>query len=77
MSDEVQRLRDLIREKRPHTTCLYEPERVEKTLLAGDLIEKVTSAIGIKPCSGCGRRKDAINRLHQKLKRAIRGGSAV
>ena len=28
----------------------------------GDAIKRVTSSIGIKPCSGCGRRASALNR---------------
>ncbi len=27
----------------------------------GDVISKVTSAIGIKPCGGCGRRRELLN----------------
>lgn len=29
----------------------------------GDVIASATSALGIKPCGGCGRRRDALNRL--------------
>jgi hypothetical protein len=28
----------------------------------GDVIKRATSALGIKPCSGCHRRADALNR---------------
>jgi hypothetical protein len=28
----------------------------------GDVITKSTSALGIKPCGGCGRRAAALNR---------------
>lgn len=27
----------------------------------GDTIAKATKAVGIKPCSGCGRRQQALN----------------
>jgi hypothetical protein len=29
----------------------------------GDTIEKITSAVGIKPCGGCKKRQEALNRL--------------
>ena len=35
---------------------------VEDEIGLGDLIKKTTYAIGIKPCSGCGRRAAALNR---------------
>ena len=28
----------------------------------GDVIERVTSAIGIKPCNGCKQRQAALNK---------------
>jgi hypothetical protein len=28
----------------------------------GDTIAKITSAVGIKPCGGCKRRQEALNR---------------
>ena len=28
----------------------------------GDLVRRVTSSIGIKPCGACGRRAGALNR---------------
>ena len=28
----------------------------------GDAIKRATSAVGITPCGGCGRRADALNR---------------
>lgn len=29
----------------------------------GDTIAKITSAIGIKPCGGCKKRQESLNRL--------------
>jgi len=29
----------------------------------GDTIEKATRAVGIKPCGGCKKRRDKLNRL--------------
>ncbi|WP_369147286.1 hypothetical protein [Streptomyces sp. R44] len=28
----------------------------------GDAVARVTSAVGIRPCGGCGRRAEALNR---------------
>jgi hypothetical protein len=28
----------------------------------GDVVKKATNALGIKPCSGCARRAEALNR---------------
>ena len=30
---------------------------------AGDVVERVAKSVGIKPCSGCKRRKRLLNRL--------------
>lgn len=29
----------------------------------GDVIANITTAIGIEPCEGCNKRKDALNKL--------------
>lgn len=34
----------------------------DKEVGLGDVIKRATSAIGIKPCGGCGRRAAALNR---------------
>jgi hypothetical protein len=34
----------------------------EQDLGLGDVIKRATSAAGIKPCGGCGRRAAALNR---------------
>lgn len=34
----------------------------KQSLGLGDTIAKATSAVGIKPCEGCKRRKEALNR---------------
>lgn len=34
----------------------------DETIGLGDVITKSTSALGIKPCGGCGRRAAALNR---------------
>lgn len=51
----------------------------------GDDIAKITSAVGIKPCGGCKRRQEKLNKLmpkegtwlntaKQQIKRAMRDG---
>ncbi len=29
----------------------------------GDVVKRATSTLGIRPCGGCGRRAEALNRL--------------
>jgi hypothetical protein len=49
-----------------------EPRRVrlpgflaEDPVGLGDAIKRATSAVGIKPCGGCARRAEALNRRVQ------------
>lgn len=35
---------------------------VEDEIGLGDVIKRATSALGIKPCGGCQRRADRLNR---------------
>ena len=35
------------------------------TMGAGDLIKRGTSLLGIRPCGGCSRRAETLNRLLQ------------
>lgn len=46
-----------------------EPRRVrlpgfvnDKDIGLGDVIKRTTSAVGVRPCGGCGRRAEALNR---------------
>jgi peroxiredoxin len=50
--------------------------KVEREVGLGDLIERVTSAIGIKPCGGCKRRAARLNRW-MKFSAATREGVKV
>lgn len=34
-----------------------------RTAGAGDVVEKAASAVGVKPCGGCKRRRKALNRV--------------
>jgi hypothetical protein len=35
----------------------------DKGVRVGDLIRKVTDALGIEPCDGCEKRRIALNKL--------------
>lgn len=39
------------------------PVKLSRPLGLGDAVKKVTTAIGIKPCSGCQRRAQFLNQL--------------
>jgi len=34
----------------------------EKAIGLGDTLKRVSAAIGVRPCGGCGRRAEALNR---------------
>lgn len=40
---------------------------IRKGTLLGQLVKKVTAAIGIKPCDGCERRAESLNRFKFRL----------
>ena len=42
---------------------------LKESVGAGDLVHKVTAAMGMEHCSECERRKEALNRLLQFGKR--------
>ncbi len=33
----------------------------------GDVVARATKAVGIKPCGGCQKRREALNRMTQRL----------
>ena len=35
--------------------------------LLGDRIAGITSAMGVKPCGGCNKRKEVLNGWHKKV----------
>lgn len=41
-----------------HCTC-----KDKKSRGVGDTVAKVTKAVGIKPCSACEKRREALNRM--------------
>lgn len=38
------------------------------TLLAGDIVKKVTGSIGIKTCGGCAKRARWLNKIDSKVR---------
>jgi NMD protein affecting ribosome stability and mRNA decay len=38
------------------------------TPLAGDIAKKMTSAVGVKPCSNCNKRARWLNRIDSKIR---------
>ena len=38
------------------------PGFIEREIGLGDVVKRVTSTFGIKPCTGCERRAQALNR---------------
>lgn len=37
--------------------------RLKRNVGLGDAVKKITTVFGIRPCSGCGRRAEALNRV--------------
>jgi hypothetical protein len=42
-----------------------------RSIGVGDLIAKATSAVGIRPCGGCKKRQELLNKIQIPLPRAI------
>ncbi|MEU2026226.1 hypothetical protein ABZ565_29340 [Streptomyces sp. NPDC016469] len=62
MVDEHSEKRPDMGRRTPHRVRL--PGFIEeKEVGLGDVIKKVTSTAGIKPCSGCSRRANSLNQL--------------
>ncbi|HEY5958959.1 MAG TPA: hypothetical protein VIV60_20510 [Polyangiaceae bacterium] len=36
--------------------------RLKKSIGLGDVVKRATTAIGVRPCGGCGRRAESLNR---------------
>jgi len=52
---------DQERQRQPHRVHLP-GFLIEEEIGLGDAIKRVTYAIGLKPCSSCGKRAAALNR---------------
>ncbi len=60
-SEEVEKDRPTDKNNRqPHQINI--PGFIDEEIGLGDVIKHVTSAMGIKPCSGCKRRAETLNR---------------
>jgi hypothetical protein len=50
------------REKRAAVEIRLPGFGADEAIGAGDALKRVSAAVGIRPCGGCGRRADALNR---------------
>lgn len=51
-----------LREREPRRVRLPGFVNPEQDVGLGDVIKKATTSAGIRPCGGCSRRADALNR---------------
>ena len=56
-------LRDLAARLGKEHHCFSDPTQIKKMEGLGDLVAKVTSTIGIKPCTGCKKRQSLLNKF--------------
>jgi hypothetical protein len=49
--------------QRPHFPVRVPGFIGDEVIGLGDAIKHATSTVGIRPCGGCGRRAEALNRL--------------
>jgi len=59
----VEELRQMLAKERPDSPCLIHQKDISKDIGLGDVVASITSAIGIKPCSGCKKRQEWLNKL--------------
>jgi hypothetical protein len=52
---------ELTHKEQRQPLCLNIPGFIKEEVGLGDVIKRVTSAVGIKPCHGCQRRATALN----------------
>lgn len=52
---------------RNHRSCKQKNASSAEFYGAGDLVAGLTKAIGVDPCSGCERRRAAMNRMFPKV----------
>ena len=43
--------------------CINPPAGIKRGVGLGDVVAKITSAFGIKPCSGCKKRQAKLNKI--------------
>jgi pantoate kinase len=59
----IEELREMLARERPHSPCLIHEATIKRGVGLGDMIAKITSAVGIKPCKGCKKRQSWLNRF--------------
>lgn len=63
MKANVEELREMLKKERPYSPCLRHDLPINKVEGLGDVVAKVASAVGIKPCKGCKRRQAWLNKV--------------
>jgi hypothetical protein len=43
--------------------CINPPAGIKRGVGLGDIVAKITSAVGIKPCKGCKGRQALLNKI--------------
>jgi len=62
--EEIDRLKAMLKEKRGNVPCIAHESAVSNNVDGlGDMVAKLTSAVGIKPGSGCKKRQAWLNKL--------------
>jgi pantoate kinase len=59
----IEELREMLARERPHSPCLIHEREIKRGVGLGDVVAKITSAFGIKPCSGCKKRQAKLNKI--------------
>ena len=56
----------MIQQKIPRRLRIRIPFRMQQpTIGLGDIVKRVTTSVGFRPCSGCQKRAEALNRMVQ------------
>ena len=56
----------MIQQKIPRRLRIRIPFRMQQpTIGLGDVVKRVTTSVGFRPCSGCQKRAEALNRMVQ------------
>lgn len=57
----VEELREMLARERPNVPCLIHDKKISVIKGLGDVVAKMTKAIGIKPCVRCKKRQQWLN----------------
>jgi hypothetical protein len=56
----------MIQQKIPRRLRIRIPFRMQQPAIGlGDVVKRVTTSVGFRPCSGCQKRAEALNRMVQ------------